>query len=146
MSFAEPDLLQLPARCVYFDGVCNFCNGAVRWLIARDPNARLHFGSLQGETAQRLRSRHPEFPSDLDTMVLCETAEDGERLYLKSEAVLRIAAQLAGPWRRIAWLRCLPRALRDFAYDRFARNRYRMFGRLDACPIPSPDERARFVP
>jgi predicted DCC family thiol-disulfide oxidoreductase YuxK len=135
----------LPPRTLYFDGVCNFCNGAVRWLIDRDPQRRLHFGSLQGETAAALRARHPDFPRDLDSVVFCEVDADGERLFTKSDAVLRVVAEIARPWRWLVWARWLPRPFRDWAYGRFAKHRYRMFGRLEACPVPSVADRARFV-
>ena len=71
---------------------------------------------------------------------------DGEHIHLRSDAVLRIVAAIDGPWRRLAWLRVLPRPILDWGYRLFARNRYRMFGQLDVCPTPGEDERARFVP
>jgi len=130
---------------VFFDGVCGFCNRAIRWLMDRDPHRRLHFASLQGDTAAAVRARHSEFPRDVDTVVLLERGSDGERIHLRSEAVLRIAATIEGPWRRLAWLRFVPRPILDWGYRAFARRRYRMFGQLDACPTPSDDERSRFV-
>jgi predicted DCC family thiol-disulfide oxidoreductase YuxK len=140
-SQAQP----LPARVVFYDGVCGFCNQAIRWLLVRDPRARLHYASLQGETAAAVRARHPEFPQDIDTVVLLESDADGERIHLRADAVFRIVAEIDGPWRRLAWLRVLPGPLLDWGYRLFARNRYRMFGQLDACPVPSEAERARFV-
>lgn len=135
-----------PRRLVLFDGVCVFCNGAVRKLIAADPNASLRFAALQGETAETLRERHPEIPRDVDTIVLVEAASDEERIHLRADAVFRIAALVPGPWRRLAWLRILPGWLTDLGYRVFARLRYRIFGRLDACPVPDPAIRARFLP
>ncbi len=136
----------LPPQLVLFDGVCGFCDSAIRWLLARDPAGRLCFAPLQGETAAALRRRHPEIPSELETLVLVESGQAGSRVYLGSEAIWRICAQLAGPWRLLAWLRWLPPALRDFAYRRFASRRYRWFGRLEACRVPEVAERARFWP
>ncbi len=136
----------LPERVVFFDGVCGFCNRAIRWLIERDPQRRLHYASLQGDTAAAVRARHAEFPADVDTVVLLERGSDGEHIRLRSDAVLRIVAVIDGPWRRLAWLRVLPRPILDWGYRLFARNRYRMFGQLDVCPTPGEDERARFVP
>jgi len=135
----------LPPRLVLFDGVCGFCDRAVRWLLARDPAGRLRFAPLQGEAAAALRARHPEIPGENDTVVYVETVEGVERVFLRSEAVFRLIAQLDGPWRRLAWLRWIPRSIADLGYRLFARIRYRLFGRLDACPVPSPGERARFV-
>ena len=144
MSNAEAQH-SLPERLVLYDGVCGFCDGAVRWLLARDPVGRLTFAPLQGETAAALRRRHPEIPCDLDTMVYVETDAEGERVHLRSEAVFRVLAEIDGPWRRVALLRRLPRWLREAGYRLFARYRYRIFGKLDACPVPEPPERARFV-
>jgi predicted DCC family thiol-disulfide oxidoreductase YuxK len=134
-----------PDHVLLFDGECGFCDGAVRWLLARDPRRRLHFAPLQGETAAALRARHPEIPRDPDTVVLVERGPGGERVHLRSQAVLRTLALLESPWRHAAWLRVLPRRLLDAGYRAFARRRYRWFGRLDACRVPAPEERARFL-
>lgn len=136
----------LPARLVLFDGVCGFCDGAVRWLLEHDPSGRLGFAPLQGETAAAFRRLHPEIPVDLETLVLVESEGERSRVYLRTEALWRVCAQLAGPWRWLAWLRWLPRSLRDFGYGIFVRRRYRWFGRLEACRIPDAAESARFWP
>ena len=135
----------LPPRIVFFDGVCRFCDGAVRWLLERDPEGRLHFAPLQGETAAALRERHPEFPSDIDTLVYVESDAAGERIYTRSDAIFRVVAEIRGPWRHIARLRFLPRVLTDALYRAFVRNRYRIFGKLDECLLPDAEQRARFV-
>jgi predicted DCC family thiol-disulfide oxidoreductase YuxK len=145
MSSAEERMEPLPPRLVLFDGVCRFCDRAVRWLIERDPRQRLHFAPLQGETAVDLRRRHPEIPEDTDTVVYVEVDRDGEHVHLRSAAIFRIAAELTGPWRRLAWLRWLPRPLADAGYCLFASRRYRFFGKFDACAVPPPGQRARFV-
>ena len=137
--------LTLPPRLVLYDGVCGFCNGAVRWLLERDHDGRLHFAPLQGETAAALRQRHPEIPEDIDTMLFVEIDGDGERIHLRSAAVFQVLEEIGGPWRRIALLRWLPRPIADAAYRLFARYRYRIFGKLDECIVPEPAERARFV-
>lgn len=132
-------------RLVLFDGVCGFCDRLVGFLIERDAAARLRFAPLQGETAAALRARHPEIPVDLETLVYVDASGDSERVYLRSEAALRIFGELAGGWRRLRWLRVVPRPLRDAGYRLFARVRYRLFGRLSACRVPAPAERARFL-
>ena len=130
-------------RIVLYDGVCGFCNGSVRWLIARDRDERLRFAPLQGDTAAALRMRHPEIPTSLDTIAFVE--ENG-RVWLRSAGVFRALRELAAPWRWVAALRYLaPAALWDIAYRAFARRRYRWFGRYEACPIPPPEVRARFL-
>ena len=136
----------LPARLVLYDGVCGFCDGAVRWLLARDPAGRLCFAPLQGETAAALRRLHPEIPIELETLVLVESTGASSRVFLRSDALWRVCAELAGPWRRLAWLRWLPRGLRDFGYGALRAPPLPLFGRLDACRVPDAAERARFWP
>jgi predicted DCC family thiol-disulfide oxidoreductase YuxK len=137
---------ELPARIVLYDGVCGFCNGSVRWLIERDVAGCLNYAALQGDTAAELRTRHPEIPNELDTIVFVEIAPGGERVFVRSAAIFRVLRELRGPWRWLAPLRfLLPLALWDVAYRAFARRRYRWFGRLEACPIPPPELRARFL-
>ncbi|MHC4817599.1 MAG: thiol-disulfide oxidoreductase DCC family protein, partial [Planctomycetota bacterium] len=92
MVDAERRADPLPPRLVLFDGICGFCDRAVRWLIERDRFGHLHFAPLQGETAAALRRRHPEIPEDIDAIVYVETDASGERVHLRSDAVFRVAA------------------------------------------------------
>lgn len=135
-----------PADLVLYDGVCGFCNGVVRWLLAHDAKKALTFAALQGETASALRARHPEIPESIDTFVFVERRAAGERVWLRSAALFRLFAALPAPWRWIAALRVFPRALTDRVYDAFARRRYRWFGELETCPVPTLEVRARFLP
>jgi len=134
-----------PVGIVLFDGVCGFCDAAVGWLVRCDPEGRLRFAPLQGATAAELRARHPEIPGGLETLVYVDASGGGERAYLRSEAVFRACAAISGapPWVPLAAR--LPRALTDLVYRIFARVRYRVFGRLDACRVPAPGERARML-
>ena len=134
-----------PERLVLFDGVCAFCNGAVRWLMERDPGARLRFAPLQGPTGEALRRRHVEIPPSLDTIVYVDGSGDRERVYLRSEAVFRALREIEGAPRWLLACAYLPRWLTDLGYRIFARLRYRLFGRLDACRIPAPEERDRIL-
>ena len=124
-----------------FDGVCNFCNDAVRFVVPRDPAGRLRFASLQSETGREIQQRFGLDPEDLDTVVLL----DGERCHTKSGAVLRVARRLGGAWPLLWALWLVPSPLRDWAYDRFAERRYAWFGRSDECLVPTPDVRERFL-
>lgn len=132
-------------RIVLYDGVCVFCNGVVRFFLKRDREGRLYFAPLQGTTAERLRRRHPQIPKELETFVYVETQGDEERVFLRSEAFFRLLGTLGPPWRWLALLRLLPRRFADAAYGAFARRRYRWFGQLDACPVPPPAVRERFL-
>jgi len=142
---AQPESVAFE-RLVLFDGVCGFCDTTVRWLIERDPAARLRYAPLQGETAAGLRARHPEIPSDLETLVFVEREGAGERVHLRSRAALRVCAELQPPPAWLRWVAWLPTPLADLGYRLLARLRYRLFGRLDACRVPDDEERARFLP
>jgi predicted DCC family thiol-disulfide oxidoreductase YuxK len=134
-----------PAGIVLFDGVCAFCDASVRWLLRHDPEGRLRFAPLQGETAARLRARQPGIPEGLGTLVYVVESDGGERIFLRSEAVFRACAAISGTPRWVGVVASFPRALTDLGYRLVALLRYRVFGRLDACRIPGPDERERML-
>lgn len=134
---------------VYFDGQCNLCDGFARFVLARDRRRRFRFAPLQGTTA---RSR---LPSDLTaasmrTIVLEEIGgregPEARRVRVRSDAVVAILSELGGLWRLIAILRIIPRPVRDLVYDYVARKRFRWFGRMENCRIPTAEERERFLP
>lgn len=128
---------------VLFDGVCNLCNGAVRFIVDRDPAGNFHFASLQSPAGQRLLRERGVTPpeGDPESVLLVE----GERVWSRSDAALRVARGLAWPW-RWAWVFALvPRVIRDAVYRWVARNRYRWFGKSEECRVPTPELRARFV-
>jgi predicted DCC family thiol-disulfide oxidoreductase YuxK len=131
---------------ILYDGVCGLCNRLNRFVLDRDPGGRFRFAALQSPFATEILARHGRDPKDLDTLYLVLAAgRPGERLLRKSDAVLWILRGLGGPWRAAAALRLVPAGLRDAAYDLVARTRYRLFGRYDACPLPDPRHRARFL-
>ena len=124
-----------------FDGVCNLCHGTVQWVIARDPQARFRFASLQSDAGRALLARHGLPDGALDTVVLV----DGAARFTKSDAAIEVARRLGG-WYRLAVLaRLVPRPLRDAVYDWVARNRYARWGKSDACWVPTPELRERFL-
>ena len=125
---------------ILFDGVCNLCNGSVRFVLARDRQRRFRFASLQSAAAAQLLAGRP--PGAIgDSIVLVE----GERIYQQSTAVLRILRGLGAGWRLLYALIVVPRPLRDAVYRWVARNRYRWFGRTEACAVPRPEDRDRFL-
>lgn len=137
-----PGVARVMARpIVLFDGVCKFCNASVNFIIDHDPAARVRFAALQSELGQSLLRKFGMKTNDFDTLVLVE----GDRFATRSTAALRIAGYLAAPWRYLSALLLLPAFLRDPAYVVFARNRYRWFGTLDACRVPTPEIRSRFL-
>jgi predicted DCC family thiol-disulfide oxidoreductase YuxK len=122
---------------VFYDGVCGLCSGVVARLLRWDKHHRLSFAALQGQTAARLRITSS---GDLESMVYLA---DGKR-YTASEGVIRAMAAMGGGWKFVLVLLVFPRFLRDAVYNWVGRNRYRWFGKLPACRIPSPDERKYF--
>ena len=126
---------------VLFDGVCNLCNGAVQFIIRRDPSSQCRFASLQSDYGQSQLLKFGLDPTKLHSIIVLEN----ERIYERSDAALKIASRLAGPWPLLKFFGILPRFLRDGVYDVIAKNRYKMFGRKDSCMIPTPDLRERFV-
>ena len=124
---------------VFFDGVCNLCNGVVRFIVDRDPHARIQFAPLTSRAAERALGALPVPPPD-SVVVL----DDG-RVFTRSDAALRIARLLGFPWSLAAGFAIVPRGLRDRVYDAIARRRYRWFGRREACMIPGPEIRGRFL-
>lgn len=129
-------------RLVLYDGVCGLCDQLVQWLIDHDPESRLRFAPLQGATATALREAHPELPQTLDTLVFV----DQGRIFLRSAAVFAVARYLPSSWSRIRVLGVLPRWFTDLGYRAVAAVRYRIWGRLDGCRLPSADQRSRFLP
>lgn len=131
---------------VLFDGVCGFCNRSVRFLLVHDHAERFRFAPLQSDEARRLGERHGFDVSDLDTVYLIEDyGGPCERVQARSAAVFAALAALGSPWNWLRALAWLPRPLTDAAYRWVARNRYRLFGRRDSCPIPPPEWRTRFI-
>ena len=126
---------------VLFDGVCNLCNGAVNFIMDRDPRQQFRFASLQSEVGEALLAQHGLPTSYLGSLVLVE----GQKVYTKSTAALRITRRLSGLWPLFYVFIVLPTGVRDFFYDIIARNRYRVFGKSDTCRLPTAAERARFV-
>lgn len=117
-----------------FDGVCNLCNGGVRFVRERDPGRSIRYIPLQSESGRKLLRRSGRSPDDISSVVLVEK----DRSYIKSDAVLRIMEYLNLPFPQLAaFLNIAPLFLRDFAYDNVANNRYLVFGRseTEACEI-----------
>jgi len=129
---------------ILFDGVCNLCNSAVRWVIERDKEGRFDFASLQSGAARRVLVKVMD-TKEIDALPDSIVLLDSDGVHVRSAAALRIGRGLNT---RFALLRLgilLPRPIRDVIYDLIARNRYRWFGRRDTCMTPTPDIAARFL-
>ena len=126
---------------VLFDGVCNFCDRSVNFIIERDPGGYFKFAPLQSEIGEKLLAENGVDKVETDSVVLIE---DG-KVYTHSTAALRVARRLEGAWKWFYYLIFVPRPIRDAFYKIFAKYRYRLFGKKDECMLPSPEIRARFL-
>ncbi len=124
-------------RIILFDGVCNFCDASVQFIMKRDGGA-FRFASLQSDIGQQYVE---QFHIAGDSVVLI----DNDQAYTKSTAALRIALRLGFPWRLFGLALLVPPRLRDLAYTWFAKHRYRIFGQKNTCMLPTADQRARFL-
>jgi predicted DCC family thiol-disulfide oxidoreductase YuxK len=134
--WAPRPVRDIPEGTVLYDGVCVICSAAFRFVAARDPAARFRFTAVQDPLGGRLAAQlgiHPENPES-NAAVLDGVA------YMKSDAALQVLSRLPR-WGWVRHLRHVPKAWRDWAYDRIARNRYRLFGRTETCMVPGPELR-----
>jgi predicted DCC family thiol-disulfide oxidoreductase YuxK len=134
-----------PAILLY-DGTCGFCDGAVKFVLRVDRRGELRFAALDSDFGAAVLQRHPALAA-VDSVVYVEYPDSADELvFVRSEAALRVARYLGGPWRALgAVARLIPTPARDWLYDRFAAIRYRVFGRVDSCALPAPEVRARFI-
>ena len=130
------------APLVLYDGTCGLCARSVRWILRHEADHELMFAPIQGETTEGLRAKYPSIPQNVDTVILIA---DG-KAHLRSKAFLYLGKHLRAPWRWIYAFRWFPGFLLDVGYRLVAALRYRMFGRVDSCELPSPENRARFLP
>jgi predicted DCC family thiol-disulfide oxidoreductase YuxK len=130
-----------PQPIILFDGVCNLCNGLVRFVIRQDKRKVFRFASLQSQTGKDWLSQMSVRKPGIDSFVFIENG----KAYTKSTAALKVAAHLPWYWRwtLIAWI--LPRFMRDGLYNLVARNRYFLFGRKISCMVPTAAVRDRFL-
>lgn len=134
-------LLKPGETVVLFDGVCKLCNGWARFLIRHDRDRRVRLAAVQSPEGQALLAWAGLPLDQFDTIAVIRD----RHYWTRSEAVFEIIAQLPARWRPLLLLRAIPRFLRDWAYDRIARNRYRLFGKYDTCLLPDPDHEQRFL-
>ncbi|NUS61642.1 MAG: thiol-disulfide oxidoreductase DCC family protein [Lysobacter sp.] len=117
------------------------CNGWVDFLLRHDTRGRYRFAAMQGTHGRALLAAHGLDPDDPTSFLLVDEAG----AHRDTDAIVRVVAGLGGAWRAAHVVRALPRVWRDAAYRTLARNRYRWFGRKDACRVPAPHEAARFL-
>lgn len=132
---------KIEQEVLLFDGVCNLCNGAVNFIIDRDPKSHFKFAALQSEFGQEQLAKLGFDQNEFDSLVLLT----GDKIYKKSSAALRIAGKLNGLYPLLKVFLIVPPFIRDGVYDIIARNRYKWFGKRDECRIPTPELRSRFI-
>lgn len=126
---------------ILFDGVCNFCNGAVNFVLKRNKKRNILFAPLQSAAGQALKEKFNIPAGDMQSFIFIEKG----KAYQKSTAGLRVCRQLWALWPICYGFILVPKFIRDGIYDWIARNRYRWFGQRDTCMIPSPEIKARFL-
>ena len=128
---------------IFFDGVCNLCNGLVDFLIKRDHNRSFRYASLQSAHGEEILNQL-SIPSSqsLSTVIVLE----GDNPLIKSEAVKSIFHRLGGGWKILSYIISIfPRSICDWVYDRVAASRYSLMGKRSECRVPSPDEADLFL-
>ena len=128
-------------QIILFDGVCNFCNSSINFIIDHDPEKHFKFAPLQSDFGQKILRQFNKNTEDFDSVILLKN----NQLYQKSAAALEITKHLSGFWKYLAIFRILPNFILNFFYDIVAKNRYRIFGKSDACRMPTPDLKERFL-
>ncbi len=127
---------------VLFDGVCNFCNASINFIIDHDPNFKFKFGALQSEEGKKILSQYQINSHYFDSIVLFAYG----KYYTKSTAALLIAKQLSGGWPLIYYLFIWwPPFIRNAFYDLIAKYRYKLFGRTESCRMPALALKERFL-
>ncbi|MET1255758.1 thiol-disulfide oxidoreductase DCC family protein [Aliikangiella maris] len=141
MNQRLPEFISPDDKVILFDDVCHLCNGWSRFIIKNDRSYKFKLVSVQSDKGQQLL-KYFGFPTDrFDTMIYIENGQAFE----KSSAFFNIIFQLAFPYKLLIIFKIIPRFMRDSAYDWFARNRYRFFGKSDHCLLPSSENQKHFL-
>ena len=132
---------------VFYDGVCGLCNRLVKFVLRNDRQDVFRFASLQSKLAEQILVRHRLRSESLETVyVVLDYGLAEERVLSRLNAVVYVLQQLGGPLTYVsALLRVLPAPVQNFLYGLVARNRYRVFGRYETCPLPDDDTRSKFL-
>lgn len=126
---------------VLFDGVCNLCNGAVNFLIDQDKHNRLLFASLQSEAGQVILKDFSFQQTNFDTFIFVKNGKP----HIQSAAALEVLRLLGGFWQLLYVFMLVPPLLRNGVYRFIAKNRYRWFGQKQACRVPTPELKSKFL-
>jgi predicted DCC family thiol-disulfide oxidoreductase YuxK len=138
---------QITGRTILlYDGICVLCNRTVQFLLRHDRDATLLFAPIESSLGQELLTRFNAQDGPEGVVLITNTLTPVERLYRRSDAFNEILPLLNDPWPAIGRiLRLIPHPLRELGYSIVARIRYRIFGRYDTCPLPTPHERNKII-
>ena len=126
---------------ILFDGVCNFCDASINFVIERDKKGKFKYASLQSEVGEKYLNKFGLYTQSYDSFILVE----GDKYYTKSSAALRVTKDMTGLWPMLYAFMVIPKVMRDAVYSLIAKNRYKWFGKKDECMLPSPEVRALFL-
>lgn len=126
---------------ILFDGICNFCNASINFVIRQDKKNIFRFAPLQSVAGQQLAEKYFLPKENFETFILI----DEGKVYTRSTATLKLFNLLPWYWKWLQLFWIVPRFLRDKVYDLVARNRYKWFGKKEVCMIPTPEMRSRFL-
>jgi len=129
-------------KIVLFDGVCNLCNKSVQFIIKRDRRDQFRFAALQSEIGEQFIKERGIDRTKTDSIILFEPRV---AYYTRSSAALKIGRSFGGVWSLLAVLEWIPRPIRDFFYNVIAKHRYRWFGKMDHCMVPTPELQSKFL-
>ena len=137
----EIDNLPKDKKIVLFDGVCNYCNDKINFIIKNDKNDVFRFVSLQSETGQKI-IKYLGINLSIDSIVLYEP---GYAYYIKSEAVFRIIRHLSSTIKLLLIFNFIPNSIKNIFYDFIAKNRYNWYGKKESCMLPTDDVKRKFI-
>ncbi len=136
-----PDITQIQHPVILFDGVCNLCSGVVQFIIKRDPKNTFQFASLQSDFGNSVLQKFNLPAVAFNSFILYRNG----KIYTKSTGALLVAKELSGAWPLLSIFIIVPSFIRNGIYDIIARNRYKWFGKKEACWIPSPILKLKFL-
>ncbi len=130
---------------IVFDGMCVLCTANAQFVLKHDQTAKFRLAAMQGEVGAELMRQAGLDPLDPQSFILLDAAADGGQVWMSSDAVLHMWAELGWPWRAGVIFKLVPRLIRDPIYRLIARNRYKWFGKRDSCWVPSPEQKRRIL-
>lgn len=130
-------------KLILFDGVCNLCNNSVQYVIKHDKKNLFMFTALQSETGKQIIKKFKIDTSQIDSILLFNPKKD--IITYKSSAALKVAFDLGFPTHLLSVFLIIPSFIRNGVYDFIARNRYKWYGKKEACMVPTPELKSKFL-